>query len=37
MNYIIEKAVKFWVTGRVVGHFKQWYKEIVNNLLEAFH
>jgi len=35
MPYIIKKAVKFWMTGRVIGHFKQRYKEIVNNLLEA--
>jgi len=33
--YIIKKAVKFGVTGRIVGHFKQWHKEVVNNLLKT--
>jgi len=24
LTYIIQKAVEFWVTGRIIGHFKQW-------------
>jgi len=33
--YIIQKTVQFWMTGRIIGHFEQWYEEIVDNLLEA--
>jgi len=29
--------VKFWVTGRIIGDFKQWHKQIVDDLLKARH
>ena len=35
LTYIVKKTVQFWVTGRIIGHFKQRQKQIVDNLLEA--
>lgn len=36
-THVFEEAVKFWMTARIVGHFKERCKEVIYDVLKALH